>query len=111
MSFEQAALKVEKQTEFAELKGGLNRIFAPEGVERFLEQVQRKGIRVRDFEMVLASGTLEQRDETLSSSGARKLYDALTVADQAQMREFYLSKLEEVSPALRAKYQKIYRYY
>ncbi len=111
MSFKQAALKVEKEREFAELKDSLNRVFAAERVERFLEQVQSKGIHIRDFEMVLASATLERLDEALARSGARRLYEALTVSDQAQMREFYLSKIEEVSPALRAKYQKIYRYY
>jgi hypothetical protein len=36
---------------------------------------------------------------------------ALTITDRAQMKEFYLSKIEEVGPELRAKYQKIYQYY
>jgi hypothetical protein len=35
----------------------------------------------------------------------------LTLTDQAQMKEFYLSKIEEVGPDLRAKFQKIYQYY
>jgi hypothetical protein len=111
VSFKQAAIKVEKEKEFAELRDSLTRVFAADRVERLLEQIQSKGIRIRDFEMVLASATLERLDEVLCRSGARRLYEALTVSDQAQMREFYLSKLEEVSPALRAKYQKIYRYY
>jgi len=29
------------------------------------------------------------------------LYSSLPVSDQAQVREFYLSKIEEVDPALR----------
>jgi hypothetical protein len=111
VSYEQAAIRFEKEKEFAELKSALDRIFAADRAERFLEQVQSKRIRIRDFEIVIASGTLERLDQGLSLAGARKLYEALTVSDQAQMREFYLSKLEEVSPTLRAKYQKIYRYY
>jgi hypothetical protein len=42
---------------------------------------------------------------------ARSLYGSLPVSDQAQMREFYLSKIEEVDPALRAKFHKLYQYY
>jgi hypothetical protein len=35
----------------------------------------------------------------------------LTVSDQGQIRELYLSKIEEVDPALRARFGKLYRYY
>ena len=42
---------------------------------------------------------------------AQGLYGTLPLSDQAQIREFYLSKLEEVSAELRTKFQKIYRYY
>jgi hypothetical protein len=39
------------------------------------------------------------------------LYAALPVSDQAQMKEFYLSRVEEVDSALRTKFQKLYQYY
>ena len=45
------------------------------------------------------------------STTARKLYEGLPISDQAQMREFYLSKLEEVNETLRTKHKKVYRYY
>ena len=111
MTFEQAAIKVEKEKEFGQLKSGLVRIFAPDTVERFLKGLQSKSIRIRDFDLVLSSGVLERLDDGFASSGARKLYEALPTSDQAQVREFYLSKIEEVDTALRAKYQKLYRYY
>jgi hypothetical protein len=112
MSFEQAAIEVAKKQEFGELKGALARVFAAEKVEQFLKRLQSKGVRVRDFDLMLASGALEQVDEVLGRPGAgRKLYEALPVSDQAQMREFYLSKVEEVDPAVRTKFQKLYRYY
>jgi hypothetical protein len=111
MTFEQAAIKVAKEKQFGELKSGLTRIFAPELVERFLKGLQSKSIRIRDFDLVLTSGVLERLDDGFASSGARKLYDVLPTPDQAQIREFYLSKIEEVDPGLRAKYQKLYRYY
>jgi hypothetical protein len=42
---------------------------------------------------------------------AQELYQSLTLSDQAQMREFYLSKLEGVDSALRHKFKKLYQYY
>ena len=111
MGFEQAAIKVQRDKEFGELKGVFTRVFSPERVEQFLKRLQSKGVRIRDFDLVLASGTLEAVDEGLPKSGPRKIYEALTVSDQGLMREFYLSKIEEVDLVLRTKYQKIYRYY
>ena len=61
--------------------------------------------------MILARGVFEKIDDTLGKQGAQKLYQALTVSDQAQMREFYLSKLEGVDVALRHKFRKLYQYY
>jgi len=42
---------------------------------------------------------------------AQSLYQPLTISDQAQLREFYLSKVEEVEPRLPTKFQQLYRYY
>ena len=111
MAFEQAAIKIAKEKEFGELKNALVRVFAAEKVERFLKRLHSKGVRIRDFDLVLASGVFEQLDDELAKSGARKLYEALAISDQGQLREFYLSRLEQVDPGLRAKYQKLYRYY
>jgi hypothetical protein len=111
VAFEQAAIKVAKEKEFGELKSGLVRIFAPAAVERFLKGLQSKGIRIRDFDLVLTSGVLEKLDDGFASAGGRKLYEVLPTSDQAQIREFYLSKIEEVDSALRTKFQKLYRYY
>jgi hypothetical protein len=108
--FEQATIKVAKEKEFGELKGAINRAFAPESVQKYLKRVASAGIRVRDFDSVLAKGILEQVG-SLTGSKAKDLYLALTLTDQAQMKEFYLSRIEEVGPDLRAKFQKIYQYY
>jgi hypothetical protein len=113
MTFEQAALKVEKEAEFEELKSAMVRVFAAATVEKFLRQVRGNDLRVRDVDGVLAKRLLEKVDDGLKKSGktAQGLYDALPVSDQAQMREFYLSKLEEVAPEMRTRFQKLYRYY
>jgi hypothetical protein len=112
VSFEQAAIKVEQEKEFRELKAALDRIFAPERVERLLRRLTRRGIRIRDFALVLAGGVFEELDESLSKArSARVLYESLAVSDQAQIREFYLAKVEEVDSTLRHKFKRLYQYY
>jgi hypothetical protein len=82
-------------------------------VQKYLKRVSKAGVRVRDFDSVLGKGILDQVDRDLSQSGqsAKNLYSALTVSDQAQIKEFYLFKVEEVAPELRAKFHKLYQYY
>jgi hypothetical protein len=108
--FEQASIKVEKEKEFQELKAAIGRAFAPDAVEKFLKRLASAGLRVRDFDSVLAKGVLE-RVGALADQKAKNLYEALTVTDRAQMKEFYLFKIEEVGAKLRAKYHKLYQYY
>ena len=109
MAFEQAAIKVEKAQEFARLQSTVEQAFLPERVEQYLKQLDRKGIRIRDLDQVLAQGVLEMVGE--AGLNAQQLYEALAVSDQAQMREFYLSKLEGVDVVLRHKFKKLYQYY
>ena len=111
VSFQPVAIRVEKEKEFEDLKGTIDRAFGSERVERFLKQVRKRGARVRDLEAILARGVFEKVDRTQAKLGAQNLYQALTVSDQAQMREFYLSRVEEVGPELRRKFQQLYRYY
>ena len=110
VSFERVPIKVEKEQEFARLKAAVEQAFLPTKVEQFLRQLDRKGIRVRDFDAVLAQRLLEG---VVGEAGleAKQLYESLPVSDQAQMREFYLSKLETVDQTLRHKFKKLYQYY
>ena len=64
MGFEQATIKVERETEFEQLKGAISRVFAGQ-VEKFLKQLQRSGKRVRDFEAAVGPWS---RPRTASSS-------------------------------------------
>jgi len=114
VAFEQAAIKVQKEQEFARLQAAVERAFLPGKVERFLKQLDRKGIRIRDLDAVLAQRVLESLGELRlgeSRVEAQQLYASLPLSDQAQMREFYLSKLEGVDTALRHKFKKLYQYY
>jgi hypothetical protein len=110
VSFEQAAIKVEKVQEFARLQAAVEQAFPPEKAERFLKKLERKGIRVRDFDAVLRQRILESVVGE-AELNAQQLYQSLPVSDQAQMRELYLSKLEGVAVALRHKFKKLYQYY
>ena len=107
VAFEQAAIKVEKAEEFSKLQAAMERAFRPAEVEQFLKQLERKGVRIRDLEGVLSRRMLD--GGTLGSS--EQLYQALTLSDQALLREFYLSKIEEVDTALRHRFKKLYQYY
>ena len=111
--FQQAALRIEKLDEFEQLRSALARIFAVGAVEDFLRLLRRKGVPIRDFDRVLREKLLERADSGLGKSGrsAKQWYDALSVGDQAQVREFYLTALEAVDLALREKFKQLYRYY
>jgi hypothetical protein len=113
-AFEQAGLKVEKLEEFEQLQSALRRVFGSQNVESFLRLLQRKGVPIRDFERVLRERLLEAPDSAATkggSRGAKQLYEALGVSDQAQVRERYLTALEDIELPLREKYSKLYRYY
>jgi hypothetical protein len=111
MIFEKAEIKVDRQTQFGELKSAIDRAFASDKVEKCLNRAQRNDVRVRNFEAVLAKGILEYANGVKPRVTCQALYEALTVSDQAQVREFYLAKIEEVDPALRTKFKKLYQYY
>ena len=101
--FEQAMLPVQDQKTFTEVQAALEKAFAPADVVSFLRSVQRAKLRARQFEAVLAEGLLG------ANSSAK--YAALGDSDRGQIRERYLSMIERVDPAVRAKFLKVYAYY
>ena len=111
MAFVQPVVKIDREKEFEELKGLVSRALAPEAMERFLKQLEKNDVKVRQFEAVLAQSVLDKRQKVAGGMTAQSLYQALTVSDQAQMREFYLSKIEDIDPELRQKFRKLYQYY
>ena len=109
MIFEKAAIKIEKAQEYAKLQAAIEQAFLPDKAEQFLKQLDRKAIRIRNVDEVLAQKVLERFGEP--GLNAQQLYEALPLSDQAQLRELYLSKLEGVDIALRHKFKKLYQYY
>ena len=108
MAFEQGTIGVVREREFRELKEAIEKSVSGEAA-RFLKALSGSRVQVRNFEAVLAANALDQAAGN-KTGRARALYDSLAVSDQAQVREFYLSKIEEVDPALRAKFSKLYQY-
>ena len=113
MGFEQATIKIEKEAPFGELRASVERALGVSNVEKFLQRLESRGIRIRDFDSLLGKQVLESVDAELKKVGkkAKGLYGELTVSDQAQMREFYLSKLETIDIALRHKFKRLFQYY
>lgn len=101
--FERAILAVQDEPIFTEVIASVDAAFSPTKVDGFLHSVGRSGLRVRQFEAVLAHGLLGKE------TPAR--YGSLGDADRGQVREQYLARLEQVAPELRKRYLKIYAYY
>ena len=108
--FEQGLIKVEKEREFGDLKAAIEKAFAAEQVTKYLKELESRKIRVRDLDAAFTAGAIDRATGGQRGT-ARSLYSSLPVSDQAQIREFYLSKIEEVDSALRAKFHKLYQYY
>ena len=112
-AFQQAGIRVEKLEEFEQLQLAIRRVFAGQSVETLLRLLERKRIPIRDFDRVMQERALESADATLKQGGksARQLFEALSLSDQGQIRELYLTALEEIDSSLREKYNRLYRYY
>ena len=109
MAFEQATIKVVSEREFDELKAAIERVFASERVEKYLKSLKSHGIRARNVDKILAANLIDSVAGSKTGT-AKALYEALPISDQAQVREFYLSKVEEVDQALRTRFHKLYQY-
>jgi len=111
--YQQAGIEIQNKEPYAELQSALNRAFAPGAVQKLLQKLENTGVPIRNFDAVLERKIIERVDLALEKSGktAAVLYSALTVSDQAQIREYYLTALEAVDLGLREKFSKVYRYY
>ena len=101
--FEQPALAVIDPQSYNAVHSTIADVFSTGQVSEFLRSLDRRSLRIRDFEAVLHNGLL--------GTETKVRYDRLENADQGQIREFYLASLERVSPELRQKFFKLYAYY
>lgn len=101
--YEQAAIAVANHQVFGSVKGAIDAAFSSGEVNSFLRSLEKGKLRIRHFEEVANAGKL--------GSHVAGEYKQLGDGDQGMIREHYLSTLEKVDPALRAKYLKVYAYY
>jgi hypothetical protein len=108
--FEPGVIKVEKEREYGDLKAAMEKAFSAERVMKYLKALESHKIRIRNLDAIFGADVIDAAAGNKAGT-ARSLYGSLPVSDQAQIREFYLSKIEEVDQAVRAKFQKLYQYY
>ncbi len=101
--YERPVLGVQDEATFREVKNAVDVRFSEAGVRDFLRTLDKAGLRIRDFEAVLAAGKL--------GSATPGQYSKLSPADQGQIRELYLASLEQVALPLRDRFFKLYAYY
>ncbi len=100
---EQPVLPILDPQAFAAVTSAIEEAFSPSRVKDFLKSVERAGLRIRNFELVLLKGLL--------GPDAAAQYKTLSACDQGQIRELYLATLEKVPADLREKFYKLYAYY
>ena len=101
--FQQATIPVADPATFDVVRSAIDRSFSPQGVQGYLQTLDRSKLRIREFEQVLNAGKLGPQ--------AASAYAKLGDGDQGQIRELYLASLEKVPVELRDKYFKLYAYY
>jgi hypothetical protein len=107
--FIQAQIEVQNKQVFADLQRAIENALGLYSSE-FLHLLKRFGLRVRDFEQILRERVFEQLPGEATRRSCEELFGELSLSDQGLIREFYLTRVEEVPPELRAKYAKLYRY-
>jgi len=106
MAFERAEIPVVNAGSFTTLKSAIEDAFQQNNVERILKSLDSEDVQIRNVEKVIA---VHLRSEKLEGA-AWMLYSQLSLSDQGQIREYYLTKVEELPPELRRKYKKLFRY-
>ena len=101
--YERQPLPITNPQAFAAVKATIESAFSSGRVADFLKSLDRSRIRIRNWDAMLAAGKL--------GGNAAADYAKLSPGDQGQIREFYLENLEQVQPAVREKFFKVYSYF
>ncbi len=102
-NFDQPVLQIGDPQTYGSVRTAIESSFSSGNAPAFLKSIERAGLRVRQFEEVLAKGLL--------GGSVKAEYATLGNADQGQIREFYLASLERIPMDLRDKFFKLYAYY
>ena len=102
-NFDQPVLAIGDPQSFKAVRSAIDASFSSGRVADFLKSLSGSSLRIRNFETVLDRGLL--------GAETKAEYGKLGNADQGQIREFYLARLEQVPADLRQKFFKLYAYY
>ena len=115
--FKQATIAIQNAAAFDELKGMVEGVLQRRP-EQLLRLLTSRRVCVREFERIAAKNLLERAQDDrgwlarLASSPPEgrvaKLYGSLPVTDQAQFREYYLTRVEQIGDDLRARYREAF---
>jgi|SRR5579872_5833435 len=106
MGYQQATIPVVDTQAFTALRGMIEAALG-EHAEKYLGSMAHFGLNIREFEKAIEKGIIER---AVGQSGSHTMYGKLPVTDQGQLREFYLTRVDEVDSDLKEKYKKLYRY-
>ncbi len=115
--FKQATIPIQNAAAFEELRGMVEAVLA-QRAEKLLRLLQRRRLGVRQFERIAAHSLLERALDNRgwmerlarppAEGRAAALYASLPVSDQAQFREYYLTRVEMIGDDLRSRYREAF---
>ncbi|MGH9557348.1 MAG: hypothetical protein ACRD2Y_16150 [Terriglobales bacterium] len=115
--FKQATIPIQNSAAFEELRGVVEAVLE-QRPERLLRMLKRRRLTVREFERIAAQNVLEEVQDDRgwlarlasppSAGRVAKLYGSLPVSDQAQFREYYLTRVEQIDDDLRGRYREAF---
>jgi hypothetical protein len=115
--FKQATIPIQNAAAFEELRGMVEAVLERRA-EKLLRLLQRRRVGVRQFERIAAQSLLERVQDDRgwmarlasppAEGRAAALYGSLPVSDQAQFREFYLTRVELIGDDLRSRYREAF---
>jgi hypothetical protein len=109
MAFQQATIPIQNAEAFGQLKDLIEKAVSPANAPKFLKEIVSAGLTVWKLEAMLPKALLEKAAGMPVGQSA-KWYSELALSDQAQIRELYLTRIEQVEGAVRDKYKKAFRY-
>ena len=109
MAFEQATIPVQNAEAFGQMKSLLEKAISPANAPKLLKEIVGAGLTVWKLEAMLPKSLLEKA-AGMPAGQAEKWYREMPLSDQGQIREIYLTRIEQVEGPVRDKYKKAYRY-
>jgi hypothetical protein len=109
MAFQQATIPVQNAEAFGKLKSLIETAVSAANAPKLLKEIVGAGLTVWKLEAMLPKSLLEKVAGVPAEQSA-KWYSEMSLSDQGQIRELYLTRIEQIEGSVRDKYKKAYRY-